>query len=252
MKKLRYQPPRHYKVCVNELHSFLLESISKYPHCAICQIPWSKCIDYCILGLNFENWFLSQKCKQLMVHWDDKTSWLNLSEEAASGSLTELWHSTRFQELSYFGDSSKSYLLPDKCTFCISIISASQFSHALSSDVSDNTSEQVSTMYSFVPVDQLPRDCPHKMDDFLLPLSGIRRFVHRWSRGILQRAEVPGHSPANDIDCLRVTPLLATADSKAHAEIGLTASGGRKGCRRCNVTGEYLPEKHHYYYGNMQ
>lgn len=38
MKKLGYQPPRHYKVCVNELHS-LLESISKHPRCPICQTP---------------------------------------------------------------------------------------------------------------------------------------------------------------------------------------------------------------------
>ena len=64
--------------------------------------------------------------------------------------------------------------------------------------------------------------------------------------------EVAGHSPANDIACLGVIPLSATADSRTHAEIGLTASGGSKGCHRCNVTSEYLPEKHHYYYGNMQ
>ena len=56
----------------------------------------------------------------------------------------------------------------------------------------------------------------------------------------------------NSITCLCVVPLLAIADSKAHAEIGLTAAGGRKGCRRSNVTGEYVPEKYYYYYGNMQ
>ena len=131
------------KKCVNELHS-LLESISKHPRCPICQTPLSKCIDYYVLGLDFENWFSSQKCKQLMAHWDDKTSWFNLPEETASGSLTELWHGTRFQELAYFWDSNKSCLLPDKCTFCFLIISASQISQALSQDVSDNTSEQVS------------------------------------------------------------------------------------------------------------
>ncbi len=32
MKKLGYQPPRHHKVCVNELHP-------KHPHCPICQTP---------------------------------------------------------------------------------------------------------------------------------------------------------------------------------------------------------------------
>ena len=103
MKKLGYLPPRHYKVCVNELHSFLLELISKHPCCPICQTPWSRCIDYYVLALDFENWFSSQKCKKLMAHWDDKTSWFNLPEEAASESLTELWHGTRFQELLFLG-----------------------------------------------------------------------------------------------------------------------------------------------------
>ena len=53
------------------------------------------------------NSFSSQKCKKLMAHWDDKRSWFNLPEEAASESLMELWHGTRFQELSYFWDLSK-------------------------------------------------------------------------------------------------------------------------------------------------
>ena len=49
-----------------------------------------------------------------------------------------------------------------------------------------------------------------------------------------------------------VVPILVTADSKAHAEIGLTTAGGHKGCHRCFVSGTYIPEKHHYYYGNFQ
>ena len=39
---------------------------------------------------------------------------------------------------------------------------------------------------------------------------------------------------------------------KAHAEIGLTTAGGFKGCRRCNVTGTYIAERRHYYYGNFR
>ena len=45
--------------------------------------------------------------------------------------------------------------------------------------------------------------------------------------------------------------MLVTADMKAHAEIGLTSAGGRKGCRRCEVVGEYVASKQHYYYGNF-
>ena len=66
------------------------------------------------------------------------------------------------------------------------------------------------------------------------------------------RAAVPGFSPPSDFPTLRVVPLLITADSKAHAEIGLTTAGGRMGCRRCMVADEYVPEINHYYYGNFQ
>lgn len=38
---------------------------------------------------------------------------------------------------------------------------------------------------------------------------------------------------------------------KAHAEIGLTCAGGKKGCRRCEVVGDYVPSKRHYYYGHF-
>ena len=83
-------------------------------------------------------------------------------------------------------------------------------------------------MLSFVPVDQLPRDCPHNMDAFLLPLfqelEDMYINVRRYS--LAQRLL---DTPANDIACLHVIPLLATADLKAHANIGLTAFGGRKG-----------------------
>ena len=66
------------------------------------------------------------------------------------------------------------------------------------------------------------------------------------------KTAVDGYSPANDIFKLCVLPLIITADSKAHAEIGLTTAGGHKGCRRCLVSGEYIPERRHYYYGNFR
>ena len=36
---------------------------------------------------------------------------------------------------------------------------------------------------------------------------------------------------------------------KAHAEIGLTTPWGYKRCRHCNVSGTYVAERCHYYYG---
>ena len=102
-------------------------------------------------------------------------------------------------------------------------------------------------IYSFVPVDGLPTDTPHKLYAFLQPL--FEEFEDLFIEGleVLFCSEVPGHSPANDITRIWVVPLLATADLKAHAEIGFTSSGGRKGCRHCNILGEYIESRKHYY-----
>ena len=58
-------------------------------------------------------------------------------------------------------------------------------------------------------------------------------------------------TPANDTPTLRLIPLLCTADLRAHSEIGLTSAGGRKGCRRCEVIGTYIPPSNHYYYDHF-
>lgn len=63
---------------------------------------------------------------------------------------------------------------------------------------------------------------------------------------------MPGFSEADDYPTLRPIPLLPTADSKAHLKIGLTSAGGMKGCRWCTVSGDYVPECRHYYYGHFQ
>ena len=85
------------------------------------------------------------------------------------------------------------------------------------------------------------RDCPHKMDAFLMPFfQELKEDLYIDGQELFYSAEIPGYSPANDIACIWVVPLLATADSKAHAEMGLTAAGGIKGCWRCNVTSRSL------------
>ena len=113
---------------------------------------------------------------------------------------------------------------------------------------SSGTSCQV---YSFIPVDQLPKKAPHKYDVFFIPLieENEESFLH--GTKVFFKSSVAGHSLANDTFNLRLIPLLLTADMKAHAEIGLTSAGGKKGCRRCEVVGEYVQSKHHYYYGNF-
>lgn len=116
-------------------------------------------------------------------------------------------------------------------------------------DRSKNKNAQV---YSFIPADQLPTDSPHKMDAFLEPLISEIEDLYMNGLEVFFKSEVHGFSPANDCALLRVVPLLCTADLRGHSEIGLTSAGGRKGCRRCEVVGQYAPESCHYYYGNFQ
>ena len=104
-------------------------------------------------------------------------------------------------------------------------------------------------VYSFIPTSQLLTDSPHKFDALLKPLLEELFII---GEEIFFRSEILGVSEENDCPTLRVLPLLVTADSKAHHEIGLTSAGGHRGCRRCHIGGTYVPEKHHYYYGSFQ
>ena len=106
-------------------------------------------------------------------------------------------------------------------------------------------------VYSFIPSDQLPRHAPHKFDAFLEPLVNEIKDLYIDGAEVFFKSPVSGYSPACDTAVLRVVPLLFTADLRAHAEIGLSSAGGRKGCRRCNVVGTYVQAKNHYYYGNF-
>lgn len=98
---------------------------------------------------------------------------------------------------------------------------------------------------------QLPRDAPHKFDAFFEPL--VREVEELFLEGeeVFFKAPVPCLFGGDGFATLRLLPLLVTADSKAHHEIGLSCSGGLSGCRRCTVKGKYISERRHYYYGNF-
>lgn len=106
-------------------------------------------------------------------------------------------------------------------------------------------------VYSFIPADQLPRDCPHKFDPFLQPLLSEIEDLYIAGAEVFFKSPVSGYSPPNDTAVLRVVPLLFTADLRAHAKVGLSSAGGCKGCRRCTVVGTYVRESNHYYYDHF-
>ena len=128
LKKLSYSNPKHYKICCQGDHSSLLKGDDLA--CAICKCPCNKCIDYYVLGLSFDDWFLTQeRCKDLLNHWQSKDEWFNVDPDDDI-SLIELWHGSRFRELSHFWDSSKETLLPAHCTHCNAVVPADIISSA--------------------------------------------------------------------------------------------------------------------------
>ena len=151
-----------------------------------------------------------------------------------------------------FGILIKHFFFPASHSTCSKhSMAATTVAHACMTKVNRCNSEHA-IVYSFIPTDQLPSDSPHKMDAFLQPLLEELEDLYIEGMEVIFCSGVDGISPPNDITTLRVLPLLVTADFKAHAEVGLTAAGGRKGCRRCHVIGEYVHESKHYYYGETQ
>ena len=102
----------------------------------------------------------------------------------------------------------------------------------------DCSNADYARVYSFIPTDQMPTDSPHKFDAFLKPLIDE---LEELLIEVFFRKAIPGVCE-NTCSTLQVLPLLLTADSKVHHEIGLTSTGGHKGCRRCQVGGVYVPE----------
>ena len=93
LKKLGYRSPRHYKVCCGKDHSTLLASRVSHPVCPVCDRAWSDCIDYYVVGLNFQDWFQTEcQCQALLKHWEDRVTWLGKPDSYDHPEKSELWH----------------------------------------------------------------------------------------------------------------------------------------------------------------
>ena len=94
LRNLGYEDRNHYKVCCSSDHSRLL--YNNVSNCSKCGRSYNDCIDYYMLGLNFNTWFVSpEKCSQLLSHWKDRGDWFNVSPKDDLD-LIEIWHGSRF------------------------------------------------------------------------------------------------------------------------------------------------------------
>lgn len=97
--------------------------------CSVWLKPWKECLDYYVLGLQFSSWFLTEEsCQRCLAHWNAREKWFNLPCEQQPDIFSEIWHGSRFGDLSYFWDSSQETLLPQKCPLCAHIVPVSEIS----------------------------------------------------------------------------------------------------------------------------
>ena len=88
-----------------------------------CGKEWKKGVDYYVLGFCFDDVFVNnENLVQHMQHWKEKDQWFNQGE--ATTNRKEIWHGSRFIELSYFWDSTKETSPPSLFPNCGSIFPA--------------------------------------------------------------------------------------------------------------------------------
>lgn len=121
LKRLGYKDPQNFKVCIGLNHVTLLQHEQNCPNCGK---SWNESIDYFVLGLQPENYFLNEcTIKDHLEHWLHKHEWM---DENVDKCYKEVWHGERFKELSYFWDENVETFLPVCCPNCDTIISVEE------------------------------------------------------------------------------------------------------------------------------
>jgi hypothetical protein len=180
LKKLDYKDPNSYKVCFGSNHVTLLEH---HEDCPNCGKSWKESIDYFVLGIHLENYFLNENTIiDHLEHWKNKEEWIEDDQEVK---YKEIWHGERFKELSYFWDVNIETFLPVCCPNCETIISVQQMEasvlpgYTLHEQVTLSCTE---CMFDFVHKPKKMKGCPLNQA-FIFHEDGFNAFKKK-SRGM--------------------------------------------------------------------
>ncbi len=126
LKKCGYSDPKEYYICLDPCHYSKWDIMSfSEDSCKYCGKSGN--IKYYYLGLpdKVKRWCSNANmCKKMMAHWENKDHWIRGT--GPNFTLTEVWDGSRFNELSWFWNPECSWMLPFRCTFCSSVISAKE------------------------------------------------------------------------------------------------------------------------------
>ena len=129
LRRLGYKNPRHYEICCGTDHVTLISG----NQCPNCDKPKDKCTDYSVLGLNLESIFSSaSRLNDHLAHWEERDDWFNIDDITVPHK--EVWHGSRFRDLSFFWDEDAESFLPACCPNCLNIISVDEMCLASGAD----------------------------------------------------------------------------------------------------------------------
>ncbi len=117
--------PRHYKICCRMDHVTLITG----NQCPNCDKSKDKCTDYFVLGLNLESIFSSvDRLNDHLAHWEERDDWFNIEDIMVP--YKEVWHGSRFRDLSFSWDEDAESCLPACCPNCLNIVSVDEMCEA--------------------------------------------------------------------------------------------------------------------------
>jgi len=181
LKKLGYKRPKHYKVCCGATHVTL---ISEKDDCPDCGKEWHKCVDYFVLGLHLEDYFLNEETiRDHLEHWNKREEWLN--KEELNVNVKEVWHGTRFRELSYFWDADVETYLPVYCPNCETVISLKEMDDSVRPGLTLDSPVPLSypqCAFDFIHIAETMKGCALNQA-FIFHEDGFNAFVQK-SRGV--------------------------------------------------------------------
>ena len=117
MKQYGYTEPKVSNICFSDEHPMHWYKTKEDQPCPDCgQISDAK-LNYSPIKDKIQRWAKSPSmCKKMLGHWEEKDVWLN--KIGVTYPIKEIWHGSRFKELSWFWDPSKEWYLPIKCGNC--------------------------------------------------------------------------------------------------------------------------------------
>ena len=135
------------------------------------------------------------------MQWDARDEWFNLPHDHQPEVTSEIWHGSRFRDLSYFWDSNQESLLPQKCPLCAHIVPASELS---------------SLIDPLNPLNLITLKCSSCAHEF--------QFVPDWMTGDPQNQAIIVHydgwnpnntSNRNSIASITITPACASKHNRS-------------------------------------